>query len=69
MEHDVVCPSCKAGLVVRVDQARGGVGGEFVSVATHATQEEMQAAKDILADMEAFQREIDELKKKFEEGR
>jgi len=33
------------------------------------TKEETQQAKDILADMEAFQKEIDELKKKFEEGR
>lgn len=33
------------------------------------TQVEVQQTKDILADMEAFQREIDELKKKFENGR
>lgn len=33
------------------------------------TRVEPQQTKDILADMEAFQREIDELKKKFEDGR
>lgn len=33
------------------------------------TNEESQQARDVLADMEAFQREIDELKKKFEDGR
>jgi hypothetical protein len=31
--------------------------------------DEMRDAKDILAEMEAFQREIDDLKKKFDEGR
>jgi len=31
--------------------------------------EKTQESKNILADMEAFQREIDELKRKFEEGR
>ncbi|RDI84104.1 hypothetical protein Vi05172_g5933 [Venturia inaequalis] len=34
-----------------------------------STQAQSQQTKDILADMEAFQREIDELKKKFEDGR
>lgn len=31
--------------------------------------EDRQETKDILADMEAFQREIDELKETFEKGR
>jgi hypothetical protein len=33
------------------------------------TAQEAKEAKDILADMEAFQKEIDELKKKLGEGR
>ena len=52
MEHDLVCPQCKSGLVVVVDQARGGVSGEFVSIAKHVTEEEMRAARNAVAQAE-----------------
>jgi hypothetical protein len=50
------------------DEAEAGSTAPSLPV-RDLTKEESQEAKDILADMEAFQKEIDELKKKFEEGR
>jgi hypothetical protein len=50
------------------DEAEAGPAAPPLPV-REQTKEETQEAKGILADMEAFQKEIDELKKKFEEGR
>jgi hypothetical protein len=49
------------------DEAKAGPAAPLSG--RERTKEEMQEAKDILADMEAFQKEIDELKRQFEEGR